>query len=139
MMLLRAHSFTDVSQWETRFYRKGTSLTNFRHKILYQKIQLGLAVNLQSKNTYNWNPGRISLITNILAEFIRHGLMYFLWRSQPSLPLRLICLSISACRTESFCRRWRKHRHLREQIHQLVGQWYDCRLMGKDSISILCT
>ena len=38
MMLLRAHSFTNVSQWETGFYRKRTSLTNFRHRILNPMI-----------------------------------------------------------------------------------------------------
>ena len=88
-------------------------------------IQLGLDVNLQAEHIYNWDPRKVSLITSIMAEFIRHGLMNFHCRSKASLPLRLICFTISPGRRDGFYRRWRKLRHLITQIHLLGRQWYE--------------
>ena len=125
MLLLRTLRANDLPLWESPFHRKDTSLTNFRHKIVNPMIQLGHHVNLQAEHIYNWDPRKVSLITSILAEFIRHGLMNFHYRSKASLPLLLMCLTFSSGRRDDFWRRWRKLRHMLVQIHLLAGQWYE--------------
>ena len=125
MLLLGNLRANDLPQWQSPYYRIDPSLTNFRHKILNPMIQLGLDVKRQADHIFIWDPSKISLITSILAEFIRHGLMNFHCRSKASLPLRLICFSISPGRRDTSYRRWRKLRHLLELIHRLGGQWHE--------------
>ena len=57
--------------------------------------------------------------------------MNFHCRSKASLQLRLICQSISPGNRDSFSRRSRMLRHLREQIHLLGWQWQGANWQGE--------
>ena len=123
MTLLRAH-------WESTAYRKDISSANFRNRLFRPMIRLGLDVNLHATTIYSWNPMHCSMLTYMLAEFIRHGLSNFHSTSHASIPLILACNSLSILRRKRYHRRWGKLKLIVRMVHLLGGSWqlYPCQI-----------
>ena len=97
MFLLRSH-------WETSEFRHDNSLSNFRYNLLRPMINLRLDVNVHATDIYLWCPMKCSMMTFILAEFIRHGLSNFHPATHATIPLILVCTAITIIRRKDMIR-----------------------------------
>ena len=110
------------SYWATYPYRMTKSPTELRYRQLLPMIKIGLDVNMHAREFYSWDRPKSSMVTNILSEFIGHGLMNFDSTCHASLPLILIWHVMTSNRMR-FYRRWRKVRMLIRLMHIVRASW----------------
>ena len=116
MFILRSH-------WETSEFRHDKSLPNFRYNLLRPRITIALDFNAHATDIDSWCPRKCSMMTFILAEFIRHGLSNFHPATHATIPLILVCTAITVIRRKRYDRPWRKLRLIVRLEHKFGGSW----------------